>query len=343
MNIKDGDQILNEDEPFNIFDKDSDIDKQFRTYAKMWHPDFNKTNPKASDVFNHIIELKNIAKDRIAKGSWISKNEMRIYGEDHTEYRIKFKKSHPFELGTMYISDSIIAYIIDSKYNNFYNNFVNQVSNLRYSSDKMKNEMNRFFPNIIKTIATDDDKLIIIVRKTDDQFLLKDVINYFGDKIDPRHVAWMISSLYNLCCYFEYKNISHLGISIDTCFVSMKYHSVSLLGGWWYTVNTGEKMIGIASKDFSSLPKDVQTSKMSSRSCDLELLRAVGREALGDKHGMKLRINKDIPTPMSNWLIYPSKENAIKEYGIWYDKVLIDSYGKPKFIKCEISSDELYR
>jgi hypothetical protein len=114
------------------------------------------------------------------------------------------------------------------------------------------------------------------------------------------------------------------------------------LGGWWYASVIGEKMKAVPNRTYQYMPIDVKKSKIASSKTDLELIRSVGRELLGDISGIRLNQIEGIPKPLINWLQLPSPTNsAIKDYGLW-DKVLTESFGPKKFVKTELTSEELY-
>ncbi len=67
----------------------------------------------------------------------------------------------------------------------------------------------------------------------------------------------------------------------------------------------------------------------------------VGRTLLGDKNGIDIIENPDIPKPLIDWVRVVSVNNPIEEYKLW-DKVIKESYGEKKFIEMNIDIDKLY-
>ena len=59
---------------------------------------------------------------------------------------------------------------------------------------------------------------------------------------------------------------------------------------------------------------------------DLELIRALGRELLGDATSLRLEREKAAPRPMLDWLRLPAGDSALRDYRIWMDRVLTVSY-----------------
>jgi len=171
---------------------------------------------------------------------------------------------------------------------------------------------------------------------------MKDVISYFKDGyIDPKHVAWILSSIYNIQCYFEHMGMSHNSITTDMCYISQEFHSVAVLGGWWNSVNIGSRMIGVTSEILNIMTPTIREKKVGNIRTDLESIKLIGRNLFGDKIGNKLKLDKDIPKPMSDWLISPSSGSAVNDYKIWTN-VLQGSFGKRKFIELNLTSKMVY-
>jgi hypothetical protein len=168
----------------------------------------------------------------------------------------------------------------------------------------------------------------------------RDVLNFHDNKLEPAHVAWVQSTLHNLTCYLSYTGIVHHDISPDTYFISPKEHEGHLLGGWWYALTVGSPLRQLPSRTFQFLPWEVKTRKLALVQTDLELIRAFGREALGDINGTKLK-GKVVPKAMLNWMNNVAGDDAVEEYKRWRD-VLTDSFGKRKFVKMDLGPEQIY-
>ncbi len=335
--------ILNIKDSGLLFPNNLDKAKiQYTNLIKEWHPDVNKSQ-ESNEIFIHIKKLYDQAIQMIKDGTWFIPGTIQFKDKFSTTiYQMKYHKHHSFELGDMYINDTAIMYVIDNKYRLLTNSLQNTLKSFKYSSDKMKEETQKYLPTVIKTFETRNDKICIILRKTSDQFLLKDILEKLPSiENRDRHVAWIISTLYNLSCYLEYTNICHNAISIDNYFISPQYHSGALLGGWVYSIKAGLKMKAVPIGTYQLLPPDIKVSKISDHRIDQELIKEVGRELLGDKSGVKLLSMKAAPEPMINWLRCSSNGSAVENYRIW-NKVLEDSFGKKRFVKMELNSEILY-
>lgn len=328
------DQILAILEPEQLFTSEANVRKEFKALAFTWHPDRN-ASPQATEVFAQITALHELALIHLKQGKWTIPGQMRLVDTAGVKYILRFRTRHRFELGEMLISDTVVIYILDKGNYDLFQNAGRQISNFKFANTKMETEMLKYLPVIKKTFRTQDGRDVMVVEKTPDMLLLRDVVNHFKGKLDPKHTAWVISRLYNLTCYLEYAGISNNDISLDTCFISPLNHGTALYGGWWYSSRHGSKLTAVPARTYGLIPKGVKDSKLSQIKVDLELVRAVGRELGAGVSGT--------PQPMVNWFKTASPGNAVTDYTLWRDKVLLDSFGKPKFNELKLTADHLYK
>ena len=309
---------------------------KYKQLAKEWHPDSNK-NPKAVDVFQKITELYNKALELLEQGTWEKTNYVLISKNNGKKIALNYDTVFDFELGTCYVTKTKIVYILDSDKKKYFDNALVRIKSLKYADRKMEDTLKRCMPKIYQTFQTNSGKYVIVLDKTEDVYPLKSVFECFGNKIPDRHVAWIISRLCNLTCFLKYNGIVHNGININNVFVSPQYHSILLLGGWWYTTKEKEKMIGTTKDIFSIMSVVTKGDKKSSYLTDLESVKLLGRQLLGEPNCRKLVLDSAIPKAFINFLISGSGDDAFKEYDKW-DKALIDSYGERKFVKMEVDN-----
>jgi len=250
------------------------------------------------------------------------------------------RKCH-FELGELYINMDSVVFVIEGEHKSFFENAINTIRNLKFDSEDMKKEISRYVPSVVKTFEA-ENSLIMIAKKTKDLVLLRDVLNYYNGQMDAKHVAWVLSSLYNLVCYFDFIKLAHNDISLDTYFISPEFHNGVLLGGWWYNSEFGKKILGVPARTFNLFPSDLHAKKGGDPRVDLDLIKAVGRELLGDFTGTKLLSMKAAPKPMIDWLRWESKGDAVGEYSTWKNEVIMASFGERKFTNMELKPEQIY-
>src|SRR5574343_152679 len=301
------DEILSipTDAPEKIFSGDADKAKQeYKRLVSKWHPDQNANVD--DDVIAHVNVLYDLAKLRLALGDWVTPGLLSIKSESGKTYELKYRSKRDFELGEIFIGNKIIAYSFYKENEDLFKIGVDHLRNVKFADSKMETEFKKLFPKLIETVST-SDRVVAIFSKTADQLFLSDVLDHFNGKIDPKHVAWIISRLYNLVCFMKYSGLVFSGLTLDACLISPEFHTVSLPGGWWYTTRKG-----------------------------------IGRELLGDINGSKLLMDKSIPAPMLTWLRQAAGDDAFKEYDMWQNKVLIDSFGPRRFTELKLTADDLY-
>ncbi len=344
-NITDAMQILAipEDEPerFFLYPDEQHIKTAFRLLAKKWHPDRNK-DPKASDVFNRVRQLKKNADLKIESGSWQKPGELFLTPISGNSVKITFLKKHNFELGEFYISNNFVTYLVRKEFSDLFKNAVKTIGNLKFANDDMREKTEEAIPTIHKVLET-NSHYVLTVRKTPDSVLARDLLDHCNEKIDPRHVAWMTSRFHNLGCYLQWSNLTHNALSLDTCFISPKQHSVSLLGGWWYAAPENKKLLGLPAQTLDSVPRAVLESGIADKRVDMMLLRVLAKELLGDKTGVRLSRDKTIPEPMSNWVCLPGSGDAFQDYKTWMEKIVIESFGPRRFQNFDVSPREIYQ
>lgn len=334
-------EIMNMSKAGELFSDQLDaIKAEYSDLAKMWHPDHNKNSPKANEVMTHINMLYMQGVNSIKAGRWERPGLIKLFGRDHKTYQIKYQRCHSFELGKAYIGNSVLLYLIDEAHKNLLNNAEKIIDSFTYANDAMKREMSKYLPKVISEFEVINNQMAVVIEKTPDLVSLRDVLAYYDGAIPPRHAAWIISSLLNICCYLDFAALSHNSISPDTLFISPENHSGALLGGWWYSVSQGERMLGVPEKIYSIMPPHVKDKKCGSILTDLESVRFTGREILGDRNGTKLR-DMHIPSPMVDYLRGAASSKAVEDYSRWMEALTL-SYGSRRFVDMDLTPDKLY-
>ena len=312
---------------------------KYRELAREWHPDINHA-PEAAGVFAQITSLYTRALHLLENGQWEKTDYIQITKDNGKKIAVSYDTYFAFELGICYVTKTKVIYLFQNDKEKYYRNAVNRIHALQYSDQKMKDEISRFLPEIYQTFQTNNKEYVIVLNKAEDVHPLKNVYESFHERIDPKHVAWMMSRLYNLACYLKFSRLVHNGINLNNCFISPQTHSLFLLGGWWYATEEGERMLGTTKDIFAIMPVASKTSKKSSCLTDLESVKLLGRQLLGEINCRKLALNSSIPKPFVNFLISGSGNDSFEEFAKW-DRALTDSYGKRTFVHMDIP--DLYK
>lgn len=332
---------IRKDDPERLFSFDG-FEHEFKVLRSKWHPD-RAISSKATEVFKHVMDLAETARTRITNNTWNGKAPITFTTSRGKKFRIQYRRTREFELGRMYIGTNYVMYVLDPEFADLFDNAVRSIKSIRYPDDKFKAEFARFLPKIRLEDKETSIGPVLVLEKTTDVVLLQDLIDHLSGSIDPRHVAWITGSLYNIVTFFGHIGICHNSILPTTVFVSPEYHSVQLLGGWWYSTKKGDRLIALPSDLLKVLPSEVLNAKTANTLYDRQATKSVAIACLGDATmaGSKLLANKEIPNAMLTWLRLPPGTNAIKEFEGWYD-MLEKCFGKRKFVKFNVKVDEVY-
>jgi len=328
------------DQPELLFTGVEEVaEKEYRKLAMKWHPDRGAAN---EEIFKHMKGLWELAEQKFKDGVWVTPGRLTITAVDGKSFEISFKKHHKIELGDMFIGKTVIVYGIDKEFEDLYKEGVKVIKGFKYPNADMQKNISRLLPKIKAEVET-KDKHYLVIEKPPGTVLLKDLLAFYGGKLDPRHVAWIMSRLYNIGCYLKWANIAHNDIALDTIFIEPENHAGYLLGGWWFSSKVGEKLTAVPGPLLQFAPSSLMKNKVGDTQFDMEMIRLLGRELLGDKHGTKLRSNKDLPKPLVEWIRNPSAGDSFKDFKVWKDQILDAAFGKRKFHHMEATEAEIYK
>lgn len=329
-----------ESEPERLFPQPDNLGQQYRALQKQWHPDINH-NPLAAKVFAHIGVLYERAVEKLALKIWAPPGVLSLTGSDGKVRKINYRGRKTFELGEMFIGNTIVTYVIARTHENLVLAGLRCIGTIRYPNEDFRHNLEPYFPKVEHYFET-KDFIVVCIRKRKDEILLSDLIKHLGGKIDPKHTAWILSSLFNLCSFLQVTQMCVNAITPDTVFVSTPKHSVSILGGWWYAAEFDKPITSLPPDTYKLAPRKLLATKKATPFLDLESVRNIGRICLGDATGNSFRMSKDLPAPMTSFLQLPSSFSAYEDYKAWV-KVLEDSFGPRRFHKLEVTGDDIYQ
>jgi len=310
------------------------VDKEYKELAKKYHPDVAKDN---GDVFAHIHKLYSTAKERIEQGTWEIPGVFIFRDIAGSEHKIRYKYRYPFEFGRMYGGDTILAYFVEKEYHNFYANAKRRIKNLKFINSRMQDEFARCLPEILYE-GTTAEHYVLILSKTTDVVPLRGIKELYKSGLDPKQVAWIVSSLHNVTCYLYWAGLAHLNINLDTYFISYKHHTGLLLGGWWYATSIGNTIEHVSKHTYDLMRTKLVLEKKATYPIDTELIKSVGRELMGD-YMSKKRYPELVP--MIDWLLIPANQDPYKQFESW-GEVLTETFGPRKFVELKTNNKEIY-
>lgn len=301
----------------------------YRKLSKAWHPD---VKGGSAEVFAHISSLYREALAKLNGACWEGTAEISLKDVAGVVHVVHTRSSSKFALGQALLADHEVIYLVDPLHAKLFHDGYTAINNaFRYKSDEMRKEFERYLPKDPAILRLEDGRLGLRIAKTPDLICLRDVITHLGP-MDPKHVAWITSSLLNLACYLTYTQVVNQDISPDTYFISPEFHSGALLGGWWFAAPRGKDARIIPKRTFELMPFKAKLEKRASTLTDLECIRATARECLG---GLKA------PEPMNTWLNSVKTESAYHQYAEWVE-ILGKTFGKRRFVAMTVDAEKVY-
>jgi len=322
-------------EPERLFGSPDAITGVYHALAKRWHPDLPDGD---ATVFAHIGQLVERAKHLATIGMWHLPGVFE-FAAGGKQYRVRYLRAFAFELGQVLFGKTRLTYVIRQEFADQAANGRTIIEGLRYPDAKTGEVMRRYLPKVMEFQET-ATHVIVSIEKPIDLIRLRDLLTFSDGKLDPRHVAWMVSRMLNLASYLENQKLCHHDFSLDTLFVCPEHHSLSLLGGWWYAAAAGSSLKGklLPARTIANAPSGLITTKIATLRTDPELVRLTGRELLGDASGISLARNPDIRPEIANWLRMSGTGSAMEDFTVWFDKAL----GKRRFVVLPVKANDVY-
>lgn len=338
-----GSDILEIKKPEKMFSGDEkDFKKIYKKLSLIWHPDRREDGRDTSNIFAHINELYQEALKKIKDGTFgTNENALNIETEDGKKFIFRYLKRKPFEMGTYYIANKLVMWQFEKKYDADIDDGLKNLKNIKYHDEKMRATFSRYIPKLVKRVE-DKNSIFVILEKNKDFLNLGDVLEYNNNKIEPRHAAWIISTMYNNACLLNYNNIMHGGINADNYYINPETHEGMLLGGWWYSKEQDNALKMLSREAINVAPVKLLNNKKAQMLLDLEMIKQLGRKILGDATGIRLKNDSNIPEELLKWLKDGSKGTAVEQYAQWNKSVLPESFGKRTFMEMKIKSTDIY-
>jgi len=340
------------DRPDAIFTGDAEtVRARFAALVKRWHPDHNDGLREATLVFNKIVALHEKAKLRLGADPATAADALRVKDSAGRSFDLTCKVRRPFELGELTVSHTKVGFVVDRSHNELFENGIATLRSIRYPDAKVRIQMERFFPAPRGIYETRDAK-VAVFDKSEDIVVLSDLIAHMGGALPAKHMAWVVSSLLNLCCFLEVCGLTNNAISPETVLVTPTHHAAFTLS-WWYAARAGSRVTLLPPSTFDLVPPSMARDKSASIRLDLESVRAVGLACLGDPTGASLIGERsdavlrtamgriDVPSSVSTWLRLPPAASAIDDYRSWSEMAL-PGFGPRRFLKLRITSRDIY-
>jgi len=321
----------------------AEVPGQYRALAMRWHPDRpgNQGSAHAGEVFRKVAALKQAADALIAAGDWfVASGEAGFVADDGRRLAFAYAAHRRIELGHLLIGRERVAFLVRPEFADLYANGITSIRAMCFADDAMRTEFQPQLPRLAECFATAEYR-VLILDKDPEAVSLADLLHRAGGKLPAAHMAWLTSRCLNLACWLDWARVFHGDIGADSLFVNPRLHSVALLGGWWYATPLGGRLAALPQRSMRLMPSDLLRDKRAQARGDLETIRALGRELLGDPAGTCLGADADVPAALSAWAQQAGGSSAIEDFQGWQG-VLQRAFGPRRFVELPLSFDDVY-
>ena len=332
-----------EAEPERLFGPDPRaLATAFRRLAKRWHPD-RSAEPDAGMVFRHLNALHQVAEARAAAGDWRTPGKARFTDRlTGRSFDVGFRRMHDTESGEVYVGRTVLAYALPRDQDDLLPAAMDAFRRTTLPKGALADTYAIRMPRLLQRIDA-DDRTVLVMTKTLDQFLLRDLLAHAGGRMDPRHVAWVVAELLSLCCVHATPGVGlvHAAMGPDTLLVSPMHHSVVVAGGWQYSAPVGGRLRAAPQRVTEHVPPALLSGGEATEAVALDLVRLVAAECLGYVSPMAARRDAAVPQPLRDWLTDMPASTAASDYASW-PRVRDRSFGPRQFIRWPVDPEAVY-
>lgn len=342
-------EIMSANTPFQIFSKDENLlEKEKEEYLERF-------KPVAYGTIKNFLVTKKITLLYEEALKILSGTSPANYGTLHLEevgthktYDIEYRTECEFKLGKMYITPRSVVFVTRKEYESYHNNFVTKTQRYPKPDRTIWEKVQYMVPNVVRHFKDVSGDFVIIVKKPcEEMYSLREIVEFYGGKLNPEYVSSILSRLYYFNCYMDLSNMTHNALIIDNLFFAPgKYveegdsftvndmRIVGVYGGWFFTTFNGEKLKGMPKEVYELLTETSKFRQLSDFKADNAAIRRIARELLGDVTGKNL---EGVPTALAEWVNRKDfEQNAYEEFKRW-KSVIIKSFGAHRFVRMDIS------
>lgn len=314
--------------PEELFDYGTpdDIKTQYRKLASQHHPD------KGGDAadFQLVKDLYEQALVKAESGEPWDTGKSVTWTNGAGKYNLRYKAKYDHGIGRVYVASKKVLMTLDGSFSDIGDRALSMIRRCVDNAgptDKLR-EVNRW---ILPELSGPSNPIGLLLAKDGDIHPMRSVLRAYP-KIHAAHAAWMIGRLMHILCFLEWRGIVHGDLSLDSLFVNLKNHSLHLYGGWWFCVEKGQRFAALPARSIRLCPSDIMKEKVANKRLDFELARHAACEILGAPSPTELRMRKDLPAPLVQFLVTPfAAPTATELYNQW-EKVRDASFAKRQFV-----------
>lgn len=322
-------------EPERLFSAADAIAATFRTLARRWHPDRN-ADPQASHVFAHLAALRAEALRRRDAGLWRGPAVVAFESRDGRLYELRYRRLHEDAVASLYVGKAVLAEAFALDCDDLARNAARRIAGLRFRDAASRAAFGPRLPDLAATIERRDG-LVLVQRKTPGEIPLADLLDLCGGRLDPRHVAWIVSDLLATACFLDLPDndlvlpvLARAGVLIDSA-----GHAARIAGGWGFAARKGARLAALPEPVVAALPPVLLRERVAVAPLMLEAIRRLAAHALGAATTLAARRRADLPKAFGDWLVSPAPARALNDYRGW--SVALDaSFGPRRFLDLKL-------
>lgn len=251
------------------------------------------------NILNYLRAQNDINADGTENDSvWNSHELVSFVAYDGTPINIRYTFCCEEDGVKTYVTKDNIIHVFGKDKDFMADRLINSVAALNYPSAAIK-DLSKSFPSVKIRYSLQDGGTLVAISKPANAYPLF----AFGN-LRPKHVAWIVSRLENMCCVFEYNDKVHRGITTNSVFINPRTHEAFLYGGWW----------NFRTKNFGD-------------NADLLAIREVATKLMGE-------YICEAPELFREFIKNPPKADAYDDFALW-DDVIVKGFGGHRFTKFE--------
>lgn len=326
--------------PEKLFRSSDMIAATFRAFARLWHPDAN-TSAQAPIVFAHLVALRDEAERRRDAGQWRGAGRTAFDDGAGHLFELRYACLHETDVADVYVGKNVFVQAFKPDAGDLAANARAGLGALRFDDKKTSEMFSPRLPNIAMIVERRDG-LLIVQRKTSGEIPLIDLLDLSGGRLDPRHVAWIVSDLLATATMLD----TRIGIVLPVLdpanlLVRAGDHIVRIAGGFEFAARSGEKLLALPSDVVAAMPAILLQDRLAKTALTLEAIRRVAARALGAANPTLARRLSDVPAPFGDWLVAPAPAAALDDYRAW-ERALDASFGPRRFLDLKVDFDAFY-
>lgn len=180
------------------------------------------------NILNALRSMNDTEMDKADDNSvWNTKERISFVTTEGTVINIDYTFCYEEDGVRTFITKDSVIHVFKASEPYKADDMISSIRKLDYPSAALK-DLSRYFPTVKGKFNLNDGGVLLALAKPENVYPLF----AFGN-LRPVHVAWIISRMENFCCVFEYSQIVHRGISMNSVFINPKTHEAFLYGGWW--------------------------------------------------------------------------------------------------------------